>query len=149
MVKTTLCSPLQREKIKSLLGALEHDFAVALRVDFERLDFNTPKAYTFKVFTFIESSIFSKYREKYLTDEEYRNLQQFMLQQPDAGKIMKGTGGVRKMRWKLQHSGKSGGIRIIYYLQYNPNEFWLLTLYQKSKQESIPAHIAQKLKEVF
>ncbi len=101
------------------------------------------------MFTFIESSVFAKHREKYLTDEQYRLLQQFMLQQPEAGSLIKATGGVRKLRWRLPNSGKSGGIRIIYYVQYEPNEFWLLTLYAKSKQENIPAHIAKQLREVF
>ena len=101
------------------------------------------------MFTFIESSVFTKYRESYLNDETYRMLQLFLLMQPEAGKIIKGTGGVRKLRWKRLNTGKSGGVRIIYYVQYNPNEFWLLTIYAKSKQDTIPAHIAKKLKELF
>lgn len=101
------------------------------------------------MFTFIESSIFSKYRETYLDDETYRELQVFLLTQPEAGKLIQDTGGVRKLRWKRLNTGKSGGVRIIYYVKYNPNEFWLLTIYAKSKQESIPTHIAKKLKELF
>jgi mRNA-degrading endonuclease RelE of RelBE toxin-antitoxin system len=106
-------------------------------------------AYSVYVFTFIESSVFSKYRDEFLDDEAYRKLQQHLLQQPEAGSVIKGTGGVRKLRWRLPKTGKSGGVRIIYYVQYSPNEFWLLTIYAKAKQDAIPAHIAKKLKEVF
>ena len=45
--------------------------------------------------------------------------------------------------------GKRGGLRVIYYVRYQPNEFWMLTLYAKAKQENVPAHILKQLKEVF
>ena len=45
--------------------------------------------------------------------------------------------------------GKRGGLRVIYYVRYRPNEFWMLTLYAKAKQENAPAHILRQLKEAF
>ena len=45
--------------------------------------------------------------------------------------------------------GKRGGLRVIYYVRYQPNEFWMLTLYAKAKQENVPPHILKQLKEVF
>ena len=45
--------------------------------------------------------------------------------------------------------GKRGGLRIIYFVRYQPKEFWLLTLYAKAKQENVPAHILRQLKEAF
>jgi hypothetical protein len=45
--------------------------------------------------------------------------------------------------------GKRGGLRVIYFVRYQPNEFWLLTLYAKAKQENVPAHILRQLKEAF
>ncbi|HEX9274175.1 MAG TPA: hypothetical protein VGA01_18400 [Candidatus Binatia bacterium] len=45
--------------------------------------------------------------------------------------------------------GKRGGLRVIYVLRYQPNEFWLLTIYAKAKQENVPAHILKQLKETF
>jgi hypothetical protein len=45
--------------------------------------------------------------------------------------------------------GKRGGLRIIYYVRYKPNEFWMLTLYAKAKTENVPAHILRQLLEVF
>jgi hypothetical protein len=59
------------------------------------------------MFTFMESSVFSKYRDEFLTDEAYQQLQQHLLQNPEAGSVMKGTGGVRRLRWQLPQTGKS------------------------------------------
>jgi hypothetical protein len=52
-----------------------------------------------KVFTFIESSVFERVLPSYLDDDEYSDLQQFLIQNPDAGELVPGSGGVRKMRW--------------------------------------------------
>ncbi|WP_239023777.1 hypothetical protein [Salinicola corii] len=67
------------------------------------------------VMLFIETSTFTKLLPSYLTDEEYRGLQTYLLQKPDAGDLIKGSSGVRKVRWAPTGSGKSGGVRAIYY----------------------------------
>lgn len=64
---------------------------------------------------FIETSAFTKLLPQYLTDEEYRALQTYLMQKPDAGDLVQGSGGVRKVRWTPEEKGKSGGVRIIYY----------------------------------
>jgi hypothetical protein len=101
------------------------------------------------VFTFIESSVFERLCALYLDDDEYAELQQFMMETPDAGQVVPGSGGVRKLRWKRKGMGKRGGLRVIYYVRYQPNEFWMLTLYAKAKQDNVPAHVLKQLKEVF
>lgn len=101
------------------------------------------------MFTFIESAAFERVRAVYLDDDEYAELQQFMMETPEAGAIVRETGGVRKLRWKRKGMGKRGGLRVIYFIRYQPNEFWLLTLYAKAKQENAPAHILRQLKEAF
>jgi hypothetical protein len=101
------------------------------------------------MFTFIESTIFERVREAYLDDNEYAELQQFMMERPEAGNVIPGSGGVRKLRWKRKGMGKRGGLRVIYMVRYRPNEFWLLTIYAKAKQENVPAHILKQLKETF
>jgi hypothetical protein len=67
------------------------------------------------VFTFIESAAFERLRDLYLSDVEYAELQQFMMQNPEAGNIVRGSSGVRKLRWRRQGSGKRGGLRVIYF----------------------------------
>ncbi|MDE2322011.1 MAG: type II toxin-antitoxin system RelE/ParE family toxin [candidate division NC10 bacterium] len=101
------------------------------------------------MFTFIESSAFERARPAYLDDDEYAELQQFMMQNPEAGPIVSGSGGVRKLRWMRPGMGKSGGLRVIYFVRYAPDEFWMLTLYAKAKRDNIPAHILKELLEVF
>ena len=101
------------------------------------------------MFVFIESAAFDRVRAHYLDDDQYSELQQFMMQSPEAGTMVRGSGGVRKLRWRRKGAGKRGGLRVIYFVRYQPNEFWMLTLYAKAKQENAPAHILKRLKEAF
>ena len=96
---------------------------------------------------FIETTTFTKLIGSYLTDDEYRGLQGFLLEHPEAGKIVRGSGGVRKLRWAIAGKGKSGGIRVIYYWKRVDNEVWLLTAYGKSERETIPSHILRQIAE--
>ena len=57
--------------------------------------------------------------------------------------------GVRELRWRREGAGKRGGLRVIYFVRYHPNEFWMLASYAKAKQENAPAHILKRLKEEF
>lgn len=63
---------------------------------------------------------------------------------PKDGKIIVGSGGVRKLRWGLSNKGKSGGVRVIYYFKDTHYQIWLLTMYAKNRQASISARRAQK-----
>ena len=101
------------------------------------------------MFTFIESSAFERVRSLYLSDDDYSELQQFMLQNPEAGRLVSGSGGVRKLRWARPGGGRRGGLRIIYFVRYRPNEFWMLTMYAKAKVENVPAHILRELRKEF
>ena len=106
-------------------------------------------AYSSSVFTFIESSVFERLMPIYLDDDEYAELQQYMMQNPEAGQLVRGSGGVRKLRWLRPGMGKRGGLRVIYFVRYEPNEFWMLSLYAKAKQENVPGHILKQLLEAF
>jgi hypothetical protein len=101
------------------------------------------------MFTFIETSSFEKTVGEYLSDYEYSGLQQHMLMNPTAGDVVPKSGGVRKLRWRIQGKGKRGGVRVIYYVRYNPNEFWMLAIYAKSQQENAPAHILNQLRKAI
>ena len=101
------------------------------------------------MFTFVESSIFSRELANYLDDDEYGDLQQYLINDREAGDIIPGSGGVRKLRWQRQGMGKRGGIRIIYYVMKKHDELWMLTLYAKSLHDNIPAHIVRAMKERF
>jgi len=94
---------------------------------------------------FIETSLFTKLLHRYLTDDEYHALQWHLMDNPDAGDVVRGSGGVRKLRWSVAGKGKSGGLRVIYYWKTAANEIWLLTLYAKSERATLPAHILKQI----
>ncbi len=94
---------------------------------------------------FIETSTFTKLIGKYLSDDEYLGLQKFLLKHPNSGKVIRGTGGVRKVRWGISGKGKRGGARVIYFWKSRASEIWMLTIYSKSERETIPSHILKKI----
>ena len=101
------------------------------------------------MFTFIESSVFERVRAVYFDDDEYAELQQFIMADPEAGKTIPAAGGVRKLRWRRKGTGKRGGLRVTYFVRYRPNQVWMLTVYAKARVENVPAHILKQLKEAF
>ena len=96
---------------------------------------------------FIEATAFTKYIYNYLTDDEFLGLQSFLLKYPDFGKIVPGSGGIRKLRWGASAKGKSGCVRVIYYFKKQDDEIWLLTIYSKSEMENIPSHILRQIRK--
>ena len=88
-----------------------------------------------KMFQFVEAPAFSRYRDDYLDDEGFRNLQEGLVRNPEAGDLIPGAGGIRKLRWKdsRRSKRKRGGLRIIYYCFLSDEEMWLLTLYDKDE----------------
>jgi len=98
-------------------------------------------------FEFIESPLFSKYLPDYLADDEYAALQEFLCEHPEAGDLIRGSGGVRKLRWARPGSGKSGGVRVCYYVRTKAGRILMLTIYAKSTQDSIPGYLLKAIKE--
>jgi hypothetical protein len=75
-------------------------------------------------------------REVYLDDDEYAALQEFLMQNPEAGKVVPGSGGVRKLRWRHGSSGKRGGLRVLYFVRHQPNEFWIYRSMPKQNRKT-------------
>lgn len=96
---------------------------------------------------FIETSLFTRLLPEYLKDDEYQALQTALLEMPDAGDVVRGSGGVRKFRWAIGNRGKSAGIRIIYYWKKSADEIWMPTLYAKNEKASIAGHILKQIAE--
>jgi len=64
--------------------------------------------------TFVESPLFTKYVHDYLTDiTEYSVFQEYLAANPETGDVVRGSGGVRKVRWSRRGTGKSGGVRVL------------------------------------
>ncbi|MFK8014967.1 MAG: hypothetical protein AB8G17_05970 [Gammaproteobacteria bacterium] len=66
-----------------------------------------------------------------------------------AGSVVRGSGGVRKIRWRLGGVGKSGGVRIAYFNRLADGEVWLLSIFAKNKQSTIPASELEMIKEAL
>jgi mRNA-degrading endonuclease RelE of RelBE toxin-antitoxin system len=81
---------------------------------------------------FIETPIFTKAILEFLSDDEYRALQLALLFRPENGALIKGSGGLRKLRWKRKGSGKRGGIRLIYYWDNPKDSIYMLLPYKKT-----------------
>ncbi len=97
--------------------------------------------------TIIESPIFTRLWPDYWCEEERGEFSAWLAENPDAGDVVPGSGGIRKVRWSRQDQGKRGGVRIIYFAAPTQGLIWLLTIYAKAKQENVPAHILRALKE--
>ena len=80
---------------------------------------------------FVETPIFTDFIAEVLTDEEYRQLQLALALRPDRGALIRGSGGLRKMRWGAQGRGKRGGVRIIYYWHGADEVVFLVFAYDK------------------
>ena len=98
---------------------------------------------------FIETSEFTKQLPAHLDDQSYAALQTFLSARPDAGDIIRGSGGIRKIRWGPKGRGRRGGSRIIYYWLVAEDEIYLLTMYRKGVKEDLsPAERASWRKVV-
>ena len=99
------------------------------------------------MFSFIETRLFTKLVLEYLSDEEYGALQAHLARNPEAGPVVPGSGGVRKLRWAAAGRGKRGGYRIIYYVRQAHGVVWLLTMYPKNVADNIPAHVLRQIRK--
>lgn len=95
---------------------------------------------------FIESSIFEKFRDAYISEEEFRVFQADLMANPKQGDVIRGTGGLRKVRVAGRGKGKRGGSRVIYYYFDEKSRFYLLTIYSKNEMSDLNAEQKKQLK---
>ena len=92
----------------------------------------------------VETTVFTKLIQELMSDDEYKDLQEALVNRPDLGDLIKGSGGIRKVRWNMEGTGKSGGVRAIYYWVVNDDQIRMLYVYPKSKQANLTkAQVAQ------
>src|SRR6266511_2427151 len=103
--------------------------------------------YIKSVITFIETKLFTRLVQGYLSDEEYQELQAALSESPKEGAVIPNTGGVRKLRWRGKGQGKRGGYRVIYFLKPEQQVIWLLTMYPKNVADSISPKILRKIRQ--
>jgi len=100
---------------------------------------------------FVELPAFARHRADYLDDDGFRGLQAAMMANPQAGDVIEGTGGLRKLRHAdpRRGKGKRGGLRVIYYWWDGGPQFWLFTLYNKDEMADLSAKEKRVLKDLL
>jgi len=97
---------------------------------------------------FFETFVFTKLIQKLISDEEYRLLQLQLSVRPEFGDVIKGSGGIRKLRWGGSGRGKRGGIRVIYYYFAEDGQIYMLYAYPKSDKDDLTADQLKQLKQL-
>jgi hypothetical protein len=92
-----------------------------------------------------ETSIFTRRIQSILDDEAYRLLQLQLVQRPDAGSLIPGSGGIRKIRWAPEGAGKRGGARILYYLALDDETILMLFAFAKTEQADLSRNQIRQL----
>src|SRR5947209_2238725 len=95
---------------------------------------------------FVETTVFYRRVQQFLDDDEYADLQLFLAARPDAGSIIKGSGGMRKLRWAGSGRGKRGGLRVIYYWWVARDRISMLFVYPKNEMDDLTADQLKQLK---
>ena len=100
--------------------------------------------------TFIETPVFTEQITSLLDDDEYSEFQAMLVANPEAGRVISGAGGLRKIRWKDpgRQKGKRGGIRIIYYYRIHIGQVLLLTAYDKDHQSDLSTSQKRLFREI-
>ncbi|QDQ29193.1 hypothetical protein FNU76_02885 [Chitinimonas arctica] len=96
---------------------------------------------------FIETPTFTRLVTHLLTDDEYIDLQNVLVENPERGDLIQGGGGIRKLRHASSGRGKSGGVRVIYYWIRDDEQIYMLYLYPKSKQDKLSDRETALLRE--
>ncbi len=104
--------------------------------------------YSMQYMEFIETHTFTRLITSLMEDDDYRVLQNLLLDNPALGSIIKDGGGIRKMRFGLAGRGKSGGVRVIYYWIKDNHQIYMLLVYPKSKKDNLTDQETKVLREL-
>lgn len=105
--------------------------------------------YNEPLLTVIETPTFENDARSVWSEQERGAFCAWIAANPEAGQVIPGSGGCRKVRWSLLGRGKRGGSRIIYFNQLAAGEIWLLVIYSKSVRGNIPAHLLKAIREAI
>lgn len=97
---------------------------------------------------FFETPIFTKLIQKLISDTQYHLLQLQLSIRPESGEIIKGSGGIRKLRWSGSGRGNRGGIRVIYYYFTDDEQIYMLYAYPKNKSDDLTSNQLKQLKQL-
>ena len=101
------------------------------------------------MYTLIESELFTSIAKDIWSEDERGEFCAWLSEHPEAGDVVPGSGGCRKVRWKRQGMGKQGGVRVIYLFRRQDGHLLLLTIYAKAVRGNIPAHLLKAIAKEF
>ncbi|MEO7115876.1 MAG: type II toxin-antitoxin system RelE/ParE family toxin [Caldimonas sp.] len=99
--------------------------------------------------TVVETLLFQRQWPLYWTEEQRGEFASFIAEHPTAGDVVPGSGGIRKVRWSRAGSGKSGGVRVIYFTRTAEGEIVLLTLYAKAKTDNLTGATLKEIRRAL
>jgi hypothetical protein len=99
--------------------------------------------------TVVETTLFQRQWPYYWTEDERGTFAAYIAEHPTAGDVVPGSGGIRKVRWGRAGSGKSGGVRVIYFTRNAEGEVVLLTLYAKAKTDNLTGPQLKEIRRVL
>ena len=105
--------------------------------------------YNNAMLTVVETPEFIDSATKVWSTDERHAFIDWIADNPDAGDVIQGAGGLRKVRWGRAGMGKRGGARVIYFVRNARGELVLMTVYTKGGIENIPAHLLRALMEKY
>jgi hypothetical protein len=111
--------------------------------------FNTALPYNLGMYTVIETERFIRAAVDIWTEPERMMFINWLAANPDAGDVVSGSGGCRKVRWARAGVGKRGGARVIYFNRLEAGEIWLLMVYVKAKFDNLPTSFLSQLREAI
>ena len=127
-----------------LCSLSQHDEHLMLR----QIDY-TACRYSRLMYTIVETPLFQSRWPVYWSEDERGKFAAFIAINPDAGTVVPATGGVRKVRWGRAGSGKSGGVRVIYFTRNAVGEVILLTLYAKAEIATLSSAKLKEIRRVY
>ncbi len=101
-----------------------------------------------KFFSFVETTWFTKGLAELLSEEEYSKLQWRLIKFPEAGDVIPGSGGIRKIRFSAKGKGTRGGARVIYYLAAAQGKIFMLDIYAKNEKTDLSIEQIRTLKKL-
>ena len=101
------------------------------------------------MFTVVETPLFQRQWPMYWSEEERGDFAAFLAANPEAGVVVPESGGIRKVRWRRQGVGKSGGVRVIYFTRTDAEELVLLTLYAKAKTDNLTGAVLKEIRRAL
>jgi hypothetical protein len=101
------------------------------------------------VYTIVETPVYLHQAAELLEEDERESIAAYLALNPNAGSVIRNSGGIRKLRWRTAQGGKRGGYRVIYFNRLGRGQVWLLTVFSKRQHENISTRELAKAKRAI